>query len=420
MLIAGHLLLETGSNASAAVGAGEMGPQSSRLAEGMIRLRDGHIAEVIEGEMSPNADCGGAGYLISPGFIDTHLHLPQFDLIGAHGMPLLRWLGEVTFPAETQWQDVDFARGMTTRAVKQLQSLGTTAICAYATVHHAATAAAMRVASDAGMRGVVGQVLMDREAPASLCRSAEQSIDETARLLDQFPPGSRLAAAVTPRFAISCSADLLARAGRLAGERGAVVQTHLAETISECQRVAELFAGQSYVDCYDQAGLLGPRSILGHGIHLDEPSCQTLAARGSVIAHCPVANSFLQSGAMQRQRLLGHAIGIGLGSDIGAGYERSMVRVARAMIETAASVGQAVPDAATAWHSITAGNADCLRWSDAGRLKVGAPADLVLIKPDIPWLASPVDPLSRLMFAWDDRWIDRTILRGKTVYRASR
>jgi len=420
MLIAGHLLLETEPVTPSVAATEANGQRRCRLVPGMIRLRDGHIEEVMEGELSPRADYGGADYLISPGFIDTHLHLPQFDLIGAHGLPLLQWLGEVTFPSEIRWHDVDFARSMTIRAIQQLQSLGTTGICAYATVHHAATAAALRLASNAGLRGVVGQVLMDREAPSELCRSAGQSMEETARLLDQYPPGSRLAAAVTPRFAISCSADLLAQAGRLAGERGAVVQTHLAETIAECQWVAELFAGQSYVDCYDQAGLLGPRSILGHGIHLDEPSCRTLAARGASIAHCPVANAFLRSGAMQRQRLLDHAIGVSLGSDIGAGYERSMIRVARAMIETAASLGHPVPDAATAWHSITAGNADCLGWSDAGRLKLGAPADLVLIRPQIPWLTPPVDPLSRLMFAWDDRWIDRTILRGETVYHASR
>ncbi len=106
---------------------------------------------------------------------------------------------------------------------------------------------------------------------------------------------------------------------------------------------------------------------------------------------------------------------LAIGSDIGAGYERSMVRVARAMIEAAAIIGDEIPDAPTAWYAITAGNADSLGWKDAGRLSVGVPADLVVIEPDLPWLESPAEPLSNLMFSWDDRWITQTLLRGQPV-----
>ena len=420
MWIAGQLLLE----ASATVCGGSVRPLAPpigrcRIAPGMLRIRDGRIEEVVQGELSPSADAGGPQYLISPGFVDTHLHLPQFDMIGAHGLPLLQWLNDVTFRAETKWADANYASAMARRAVSQCFSFGTTAICAYASVHQDATAAALRVASDAGMRGAIGQVLMDQQAPQTLCRPAAQLIEETSTLLDLFPPGSSMAAAVTPRFAISCSADLLASAGRLACERSAIIQTHLAETIPECQRVSELFDGLSYVDVYDRAGLLGPRSLFGHGIYLNEVDRHKIATVHSKIAHCPTANSFLQSGTMNRESLVHDKVAVTLGSDIGAGYERSMVRVGRAMIEAAASLGKAYPDAATAWHAITTGNANHLGWNDIGRIQPGASADIVMIKPDIPWLERTVDPLAQLMFAWDDRWIERTWVRGDTVFQSS-
>lgn len=415
MLIAGQLLLQAGSPLSGRTSRESGG--RCRIAPGMVRLRDGQIEEVIEGEISAKADVGSKDCLIAPGFIDTHLHLPQFDMIGGHGLPLLEWLAAVTFPSEMKWSDLDFACEMTSRVVGQCFAHGTTAICAYATVHHESAAAALRIAADAGMRGVIGQVLMDRGAPRELLGPADRSIDQVAEMLDRFPPESRMAAAVTPRFAISCTAGLMEQAGRLAAERMAVVQTHLAETIPECVRVSELFDGRSYVDVYDEAGLIGPRSIFGHGIHLNQADRKRIAAQRAAIAHCPTANSFLRSGTMHRQSLIDDSVSITLGSDIGAGYERSMVRVARAMIESAALIGDQFPDAATAWHAITAGNADGLGWTDAGRLIAGASADLVVIRPDVPWLNTPVDPLARLMFSWDDRWIDSTIVRGEVVYR---
>jgi guanine deaminase len=382
---------------------------------GFVRVEGETISEVVTGDIPKQADLGGERTLISPGFIDAHLHLPQFDMIGAHGIPLLRWLSDITFPAEIKWEDVNVAKEMTHRVVAQLLSKGTTGICAYATVHHESARAAIEVARDAGLHGVIGQVLMNREAPETLCRQTNQLLDEAARLGDLFPPDQRMAAAVTPRFAISCSNDLLTGAGRLAREQGSMIQSHLAETVNECDLVEKLFDGRTYVDVYRQAGLLSDRSIYGHGIHLDADDRASLQQAGAIVAHCPTANSFLRSGTMDRVALLRDSVKLAVGSDIGAGYERSMVRVARAMIEAAASIGGDYPDAAAAWHAITAGNADALGWADAGRLKAGAVADLLVVEPSIPWLDSPVDPLAMLMFAWDDRWLKRTMLRGRLL-----
>ncbi len=402
MIVAGQLLIDGGDG-------------HSILRPGFVRVDDGRIAEVIEGEIPRVADVGGEGFLVSPGFIDAHLHLPQFDMIGAHGMPLLRWLSDITFPSEMKWAEESYARDMTKRACSQLLSKGTTAIAAYATVHHRGARAALDVASSIGMRGVIGQVLMDREAPPELCGTVDRLLDEAKQLGESYPATERMAAAITPRFAISCSEELLDGAGRLAAEQGAMVQTHLAETQNECSVVEQLFDGRRYVDVYDSAGLLGERSILGHGIHLARSDLIRLASRRSVIAHCPTANTFLRSGAMNRSEWIDASVRLAVGSDIGAGYERSMVRVARATIETASAIGDDFPDAAAAWHGITAGNADALGWTDAGRLKVGSPADLLVIEPTIPWLGPMVDPLATLLWAWDDRWLKRTMLRGQFV-----
>lgn len=406
MIVAGQLLLETTDDAVEA-----------RLSPGYVRIEEGRLTEVVEGEMPSKPDVGGPGCLVSPGLIDTHVHLPQFDTIGAHGLPLLEWLSGVTFPAEAKWADADYASGMTRRVARQLAGCGTTSICAYSSVHHQATAAAIETLTDVGIRGVVGQAMSDRFAPDDLVGTPADLLDQSRDLLARYPAGGRVAAAVTPRFAVSCTAELLAGAGRLAAEYPtALVQTHLSETRRECDFVSELFDGKSYVEAYADAGLVTDRSLFGHGIFLSEAELQTLSDAGSIIAHCPTANSFLRSGAMDRHATLSAGCQMSLGSDIGGGYERSMVRVARAMVETASALGDSYPSAAQAWWQITAGNADAARFADAGRLRVGAPADLLIAKPDLPWLESPVDPLAMLLFAWDDRWITRVFSSGEEIF----
>lgn len=400
MILAGQLLLDSSSG-------------DCRLSPGFVRFDNGYVAEVVEGELPKSADFGGQSWLISPGFIDAHLHLPQFDMIGAHGLPLLQWLSEYTFPAEKRWEDVDFARSMCRRVFQQCMSHGTTAMCAYATVHYDSAIAAIELATSLGLRGAIGQVLMDRGAPDYLCREANRLIDQTVKMIDRFPPTMRMSTAITPRFAVSCTRDLLTAAGKLSRERGPFVQTHLAETQEECEVVRRLFDEQEYVDVYNDSGLIGKRSVFGHGIHLNDRDLQILSGKEATIAHCPSANSFLRSGTMDRVKLARNQVKFAIGSDLGAGYERSMVRVGRSMIEAASTLHDEFPTASQAWHAITAGNADVLGFADAGRIQAGFPADLVAIEPDIPWLDTKVSPLSMLMFAWDDRWIKQVWVQGR-------
>lgn len=396
-----------------------------RLAQGWLRTDGGRIVEVHEGGLPASFDLGGDGCLISPGFVDTHVHLPQFDLIGAHGMALLDWLDKVTFPSEARWADAEYAADMTGRVIDQLMSVGTTSFAAYATVHHESARRALEVCSARGLRAVVGQVLMDQQAPDVLLRDTEMCIAETEALLKAWPTkpqqralGNRVSSAVTPRFAITCSEGLLKAAGALARKHDAYVQTHLAEMRPELEAVARLHGGPDYTSVYHKAGLLTPRTILGHCIYLTDAERQRLVETGSIAAHCPTANSFLRSGTMDRKQLLDAGVTLTLGSDIGGGYERSMIRVARAMIEATFHAGLPVADApraGEAWWQITAGNADALGWPDTGRIQPNAEADLVILQPDVPWQTAH-DPLGMVLFAYDDRWLKATIVNGQAAY----
>ncbi len=412
MIIAGTLLLPDTDSERPGV----------RLAQGWLRTEGGRIVEVHEGGLPASFDLGGDGHLISPGFIDTHMHLPQFDLIGAHGMSLLDWLDQVTFPNEARWADPDYALTMTERVIDQLLSVGTTSFVGYATVHHEATKRALDCCARRGLRAVVGQVLIDQEAPDSMLRDADECIAETELLLNDWPshpeqrtPGNRVSTAVTPRFAITCSEGLLKAAGDLAKKHDAYIQTHLAEMLPELEAVAKLHGGPDYTSVYHRAGLLSPRTLLGHCIYLSDNERRLIAETSSVAAHCPTANSFLRSGTMNREQLSGAGITLSLGSDIGGGYERSMVRVARSMIEATLHAQCLAPSASESWWQATAGNADALGWPGTGRIQENAEADLVVIQPDIRWQTAH-NPLGMVMFAWDDRWVNATVVNGEVAY----
>jgi guanine deaminase len=395
-----------------------------RLSLGQVHIEGERIQRVVElsgqGCAGPigRADIGHPGVAVMPGFVDAHLHLPQFDSIGADGMELLSWLQSVVFPAEMRWAEPDFAEDMTKRVARRLLSAGTTSVAAYATVHHAAAQRAIEVLGSAGLGGMVGQVLMDQNAPPELLRGAAQQLRDAALLTG----GGRVVPAVTPRFAVSCSRELLVGAGELAKRTGWPVQTHLSETADECDLVSRLHGGLGYLDVYERAGLLTPRAIFGHGIWLRDDERSRLAASAGVIAHCPTANLFLQAGAFDRDEALRAGVRLALGSDIAGGPDIAMPRVARAMIETAKRVKMVrpatrVPTAASAWYAITAGNAQALGLSDTGALAPGHRADLVVLDPsrgelsDPRWREAP-DPLARLLYGFDERWLSTTIVNS--------
>ncbi|HYE63155.1 MAG TPA: amidohydrolase family protein [Phycisphaerales bacterium] len=399
LLITGHLLLPDANG-------------TLELAEGSLIVRRGRI-ESIAPRIHASPDFGGPDFLITPGFVDAHVHLPQFDSIGVDGLELLTWLDRAVFPAELKWADVGYAAAMCERVARELLSFGTANIAAYATVHHESAQAAIEVCAKAGLSGYIGQVLMDRNAPKDLCRPARESVASASRLRAI----GRIAPAVTPRFAVACTRELLNEAGKLAKATNWHIQTHLSETQPEIDLVGQLFPGRSYLEVYKDAGLLTPRTLLAHGVWLDSDDLATVAKTGAIVAHCPTANRFLMAGEMDRERTLRSGALMALGSDVAGGPDRSMVRVARAMLETQRQLGYHAKAGPAAWSQITRWNAALLGLSDTGELKPGNTADLLVIRPTTQWLSSH-DPLSHLLYAWDDRWLRATITGGEVRWQA--
>lgn len=404
-------------------------------ASGWLRIEAGRIAEIGAGR-PPAGDgpaLGDPESLITPGFIDAHLHLPQIDSVGADGMTLLDWLDRVIFPAEIWW-GMGGAPHMLRTALARLIRNGALGFAAYLTSHpESAGETARRVVAGAGFpappRCALGRVAMDRSAPEELIRhdrdrGAARPVPPVG-LPDPGDSRGRVEVSLNPRFAISCTDELLAEVGWAAGEMAAqgrppLIQTHLAESRPECDRVAELFpADADYTSVYDRFGLLTPRTLLAHAIHLSDSEWDLIRERQSVVVHCPTANTFLQSGLFNLDAAREHGVRLALGSDIAGGPDVAMPRVARAMIEVAkmrrmtVAPEAFVPSPADAWRLITTGGADALGWSDMGRLEVGASADLLMWRLPQTWFDDHL--IGRLIYGYTPRLIDTIVLGGEPI-----
>ncbi|MFY7915791.1 MAG: guanine deaminase, partial [Rubrivivax sp.] len=268
-----------------------------------LLIEEGRITGVQASDPGPGwARADHRGHLVMPGFIDTHVHSAQLDVIGAWGTQLLDWLDIHTFPAEQRMADPAHARRISELFVASLLSRGTTTACVFPTVHPVSVDALFEAALARGMRLVAGKVLMDRHAPAALCddpADARIAARICADQITRWHGRGRLAYAVTPRFAPTSSPAQLAMAGELLRSApGLYMQTHVAENLEEVRWVRELFPeSRSYLDVYERHGLLHERAILAHGIWLDGEDRARLAATGGAVAFCPSSNLFLGSGS---------------------------------------------------------------------------------------------------------------------------
>lgn len=392
-------------------------------APGWIRVESGRIVEFeLTGEAPPDIAplIGGPGRLIIPGFIDAHTHPPQFDCIGCDGMPLLQWLETVIYPAETWWGR-GAARALMRRALRDMLLQGTVGFAGYLTSHaqsaHDAIAAAK---NSTHMRMLVGRVAMDRGAPDSHIVEDQWRAQRTPRTHVALPddPDPRVDISINPRFAPTCSDELLAECGWAIEDRPDLwTQTHLAESIAECELVRSLFPDHAhYTAVYDRSGLLNLRTLLAHCVHLVREEWELIAERQSVVVHCPTANLFLNSGLFDLDTARSHDVRFALGSDVGAGPDVAMPRVARAMIETAktrksmGAGGRHVPTPAEAFRCITSGNADALGWSDCGRIAKGAWADLLILNIPESWHDEHL--IGRLLYAWSPTLIEHRVIAG--------
>ena len=367
------------------------------------------------------------GRLLLPGFIDTHVHSPQVDVIASWGGELLDWLNTYTFPAEARHADPAFARAAAALFVDALLAHGSTAAVVFPTVHVASTEALFEAAQARGMRLIAGKVLMDRHAPEALRDDVAQARIDCDALIARWHGRGRLAYAVTPRFAATSSDAQLAMAGQLLADHpGLYLQTHVAENRAEVAWIAELFpVARSYLDVYARHGLLTERSVLAHGIWLDDVDRRALHDSGAQIAFCPSSNLFLGSGLFGWAQAAAAGVAVSLGSDVGGGTSLSMLRTMADGYKVQALAGQRI----TAWallHAATRGAAMALRLGDEiGCLNPGAMADLCLWDVAIGPVARRRDSLARelheRLFAWvtlgDERNLAECWVGGVRRYR---
>lgn len=259
--------------------------------------------------------------LITPGFIDTHIHYPQSEMIGAYGEQLLEWLEKYTFPTEKKFESKEYAKKIAGIFISELLRNGTTTALVFGTVHPQSVDALFEEALDRNMLMIAGKVMMDRNAPDYLLDTPNSSYEESKKLIEKWHNKSRLKYAITPRFAPTSSPEQLCMAGKLKKEHPDVyVHTHLCENHNEIAWVSELYPDQeSYFHVYDSHGLTGGKSIFAHAIHLNEKEWDGMKKTASAIAFCPTSNLFLGSGLFNLAKAESHGIRVGLGTDIGAG-----------------------------------------------------------------------------------------------------
>lgn len=399
-------------------------------ADALLWVRDGLVHKMgpfnkLQGTLSDSEkakieDC--SQYLMVPGFVDCHIHYPQTQMIAAYGTQLLDWLNTYTFPVEATFNNTQKAQQVAEIFIDQLLQNGTTTALVFCTVHPESVDALFTQAQKYKMRIIAGKVLMDRNAPDNLLDTAQSGYTQSKALINKWHGKERLQYAITPRFAPTSSAEQLKAAGRLLKEHeGVYMHTHLAENVDEIKWVKELFPeSKNYLDVYDQAGLLGKRSIFAHGIHLCDEQCERLANTDSAIAHCPSSNLFIGSGLFPMQKLQAHGIKIGVGTDVGGGTSFNMLETLADAYKVQQLKGHNLSPEQS-FYLATLGGAKALDIDDKiGNFEVGKEADFLLLDPNatdlLKYRTSHCESWKDLLFVLqtlgDDRVIAQTNILG--------
>lgn len=365
--------------------------------------------------------------LITPGFIDTHIHFPQTGMIGAYGEQLLDWLETYTFPCERQFADKAHADQVAQLFLGELLRNGTTTALVFGSVHPESVDALFEAAERLDLRLIAGKVMMDRNAPDYLTDTADSSYQDSRALIERWHGKGRLHYAVTPRFAPTSTPEQLAAAGRLLEEHpGVYLHTHLSENLKEIDWVKALYPERSgYLDVYDHYRLLGERSVFAHGVHLCDAECQRLAETGSAVAFCPTSNLFLGSGLFNLPQAERFGVHVGLGTDVGAGTSFSLL----ATLNEAYKVMQLQDVRLHPFKSLylaTLGGARALRLEERiGSLAPGHDADFVVLDykatPLLDYRLQQSRSIEETLFVLttlgDDRVVRETYAAGRCVHK---
>ncbi|WP_423194108.1 guanine deaminase [Cupriavidus sp. H18C2] len=393
------------------------------------RIRDFGPAETVRQRLPAGTPVTHyADGIVSAGFIDTHIHYPQTQMVAAYGEQLLEWLDKYTFVAEQQFADAAHAQGVARVFLRELLRSGTTTAMVYCTVHPQSVDAFFEESARFNTRMIAGKVMMDRNAPPALLDTAETGYRDSVALIERWHKPGRQHYCITPRFApTSTDAQLQACGALREAYPDAYVQTHLCENLAEIDWVMSLFPERrGYLDVYAHAGIVGARSVYGHGIHLTEQDFALCHQTGAALAHCPTSNLFLGSGLFRLfdARLAKRPVRVGLGTDIGAGTSFCQLQTLNEAYKVAAMNGTRL-NAIQAYYLATRGSAEALYLDDTiGTIAPGFEADLVVLDRNAtPLLAfrsgycnDIVEQLFVLMTLGDDRAVRATYVAGERVY----
>ncbi|MGO7589876.1 guanine deaminase [Rhizobium leguminosarum] len=363
-------------------------------------------------------------HLIMPGFIDMHLHFPQMQVIASYAGNLLEWLNTYTFPEECRFVESAHAKRIATHFFDEMIRHGTTTAVAYCSVHKTSADAFFAEAMRRNMRMVGGKVMMDRNAPQGLLDTPETGYDETRQVISDWHGKGRNHVAITPRFAITSTPAQMETVAALAREFPDLhIQTHLSENHDEIKFTCELYPDAlDYTDIYARYGLLGPKSLFGHAIHLSEREADTMSEAGAVAVHCPTSNLFLGSGLFPLKALARREkpVRIGVATDIGGGSSYSMLRTMDEAYKIQQLLGERL-NPLESYYLMTRGNAEALSLTDRiGTLEPGTEADLVVLDaaatPAMALKMEVVKTLPEELFLLqtmgDDRAIAETYVAG--------
>jgi len=401
------------------------------IEDGLLLIEDGKVVSVsafsesdipagVEVIHYPNS-------LIAPGFIDCHIHYPQTEMIAAYGEQLLEWLETYTFPTETQFKDKAYARGIADRFLEELLRAGTTTALVFGTVHKESVDAFFEACEVKNLRMICGKVMMDRNAPEQLTDTPDSSYADSKALIEKWHDKGRVRYAVTPRFAPTSTREQLGKAGQLMTEHpGVYMHTHLSENQNEVAWVKELFPEcKHYLDTYDQAGLLGRRSVFAHCIHLEDDEWQRLGETQSNIAFCPTSNLFLGSGLFDLRRAAKENVEVGMGTDLGAGTSFSMLQTLNEAYKIMQLRGEKLSPFKS-FYQATLGSARALDLHDLiGNFEAGKEADFVVLDkrctPLMDFRMQQCKSLFEELFVFamlgDDRAIAATYSAGERVHQ---
>lgn len=391
--------------------------------DGLLTVENGLIKSVGPAEKEiPNLPVEAqitvfSDSLIMPGFIDSHIHQVQLASIASYGEQLMDWLNAYIFPAEERFSKKETADNETEFFLRQMLKAGTTTAAIFSSHSKIATEALFEKAEKLNMRIIGGMSMMDRPKG-----KPEKIASETEELISKWHKRSRISYAVTPRFAPGCSEKLMRLAGEIhSAHPNTYIQTHLCENKSEVMQVRELFPkAKSYLDVYDKAGLLGPRSIFAHSLHLKSSDFERLKETDSVIAHCPTSNFFLGSGLFKFKKVSEFKIPVTIGSDVGAGNWISLLPTLGEAYKMAQLQNYSLSPF-EAFYMLTLGAAKALSLDDKiGNFVPGKEADFIvldlkateLLEYRLSFAKTLMEKLFVIMMTGDDRLVRKTFIQG--------